>query len=165
MGQLFRFAEETCWAGEELREVRKRVVFRAFSIGRNLGFPFSFEFEADYSIWYSQEDEVLLENLSRCRPDIPWARLVYHKKLDHSGIDIYETEDDKLVARVEVRRTLLGRPEKGSMGSNVIRFADIPGLLLARELGRFARHLSRASRIPLEHSNTSEKDDRGPDVC
>lgn len=127
MTQLYNFAEETCWKGEEFRAVRKKIMFRLLSVGRNLGTPFANEFEADYSLWYDQEDEHLIRHLFEVQPYIDWRQMAFHKKIDKSAIEIFETGDDRLVALVEVRgsRTRFPRDFDPSSSDNVLRFSDL----------------------------------------
>lgn len=148
MSQVVSFAEESCWDKEQFRQIRKRVVFRVYSVGRNLGEPFTGEFEADYSLWYDQEDDELIGFLSEVNPEVVWEHMVFHKKLDKSGIDVYETVNDRLVARIEVRRTEFGlsRSFEENLGENVIRFTDIPGIIARLREEEESRRTSRRKK-------------------
>lgn len=126
MSQVYSFAEESCWRGEDFRHVRKEVVFKVFSIGRSLGDKFSREFQADYGLWWDQEDEILLQHLRELDLPVRWDDLVFHKKIDQSGIDVYNPESDRLVARIEVRRYEGRRldPANDDFGPNVRKIVD-----------------------------------------
>lgn len=126
MGEVLSFAEETCWRGEDFRAVRKQVGFRIYSIGRHLGEKLDAEFTADYGLWWDQEDEILMFHLEGVSTSVKWRDLVYHKKIDQSGIDIFDPDSDMLVARVEVRAYEGRRLEavEENLGVNVISFAD-----------------------------------------
>lgn len=123
-GIVVSFAEETCWNGEDFRAFRKKVTFRVYSIGRNLGEKIEAEFEADYGLWWDQEDVVLLFHLNELRPDVNWRDMVFYKKMDQSGIDIFDPDTDRLVARIEVRAYEGRRLEfvNQELGVNVIPF-------------------------------------------
>lgn len=120
------FAEESCWNGEDFRHVRKAVVFKVYSIGKNLGEPFSQEFQSDYGLWWDQDDVVLVWHLSQVAPQVNWANMVFHKKIDHSAIDIYDPETDRMIARVEVRRFSGAKKSllDGDLGPTVVRLSD-----------------------------------------
>lgn len=126
MAEVVSFAEETCWSGEDFRHVRKKVGFRIYSIGRHLGDKIDAEFIADYGLWWDQNDEILLFHLNEVAPTVHWRDKVYHKKMDMSGIDIYDPDSDMLVARVEVRAYEGRRLDAvdDSLGGNVISFKD-----------------------------------------
>ncbi len=101
---IFSFAEETVWNGEDFRSKRKRVDFRVFSVGRALtGEKIDVGFSADYGLWWDQDDEVLMWHLEGLGLSVKWRDLVFHKKMDKSGIDVFDPETDALVARIEVR--------------------------------------------------------------
>lgn len=104
MSQVISFAEESCWNGEDFRHIRRKVVFKVFSIGKKLGPKFEQEFTADYGLWWDGEDEVLLYHLEGLSLPVNWRGMIFHKKLDQSGIDVYDADTDRLVARIEVRR-------------------------------------------------------------
>lgn len=131
MSQVVSFAEESCWDGEEFRQVRKKVVFRVYSVGKNLGVKVDAEFISDYSLWYLQEDDYLIAVLRQIDPRVNWDHLVYHRKLDMSGIDVYESEHDRLAVRIEVRGSHKGRVKltEEDLGPTVIRLGDIPARL------------------------------------
>lgn len=120
------FPEHTCWNGEDFRSVRKPVVFRVFSVGSYLGQPFDLEFQSDYGVWYHQHDEILITMLRDVAPEVEWGTLIYHRKWDHTGIDIVEPDDGDLVARMEVRqyRGMGLDVLECDLGSNVVRLDD-----------------------------------------
>jgi hypothetical protein len=119
------FPEHTCWNEEDFRYVRKPVAFRIYSVGGKLG-QFEGEFTADYGVWYHRDDDHLIHLLRDAVPAVAWEEMIYHRKWDHSGIDICEPEEDLLVARMEVRQYRGKRLDviDHDLGSNVIRFAD-----------------------------------------
>lgn len=135
MSEIVSFAEESCWNGEDFRSRRKQVGFRVYSIGRHLGEErIDSEFTADYGLWWDQDDEVLLFHLEGISPSVPWREFVYVKKMDHSGIDIFNPDGDMLVARVEVRAYEGRRLEAvdQELGANVISFASAGAAVLRR---------------------------------
>lgn len=127
MGEpVISFPEFTCWNDENFRSVRKAVVFRLYSVGQHLSRDFDVEFISDYGIWYHQHDEILIQMLTHARPGVDWGALIYHRRWDHSGIDICEPDEDEIVARMEVRQ-FRGTPSEvleRDFGSNVLRLDD-----------------------------------------
>jgi hypothetical protein len=126
MAETVSFPEHTCWNEENFRFARKPVMFRLFSVGGLLGVEFEAEFEADYGVWYQQDDDHLIHFLREKVPGVPWEELVYHRKWDHTGIDVCEPDEDRLVARVEVRQYRGRRLDvlENDLGSNVVRLDD-----------------------------------------
>lgn len=127
MGEpVVSFPEYTCWSDENFRAVRKPVVFQVRSLNDELGCVFDVEMVADYGIWYHQHDEILIEMLREVCPAIDWGPLVYIRRWDHSGIDIYEPEGEDPVARMEVRQYRGARLDEleRDFGGNVVRLAD-----------------------------------------
>jgi hypothetical protein len=124
--EAISFAEHTCWKDEDFRHVRKPVMFRLFHVGKHLGQAFDVEFEADYGIWYQQDDDLLIWYLQQAHPHVDWPSLIYHRRWDHTGIDICEPEDDRLVARMVVRQYQgsLEDVVAADLGANVVRFDD-----------------------------------------
>lgn len=121
------FAEFTCWNDEDFRYQRKPVTFRVSSAGTFLGKRFSFELDWDYGIWYHQHDEEVVRRLSLVKPDVDWGGLIYHRKWDSNWrIDICEPDEDRVVARVEVRQYRGTRLDvlRRDLGSNVVRLDD-----------------------------------------
>lgn len=124
--EAISFAEHTCWKNEDFRHVRKPVMFRLYHVGKHLGHSFDVEFESDYGVWYQQDDDLLIWHLQQAHPHVDWAALIYHRRWDHTGIDICEPDEDKLVARMVVRQ-FQGSPEEvlsADLGANVVRFDD-----------------------------------------
>ena len=126
MSEAISFPEHTCWDDEYFRNVRKPVIFRVFNTNQHLGMSLDVEFEADYGVWYHQNDDSLVWYLQQAAPHVDWASLIYHRKWDHSGIDICEPDRDRVVARIEVRQFRGDKDEvlSGDWGSNVIRLDD-----------------------------------------
>lgn len=136
MGEaVVSFPEFTCWNDEDFRSVRKQVVFRIFSVGTALHSVFDVEFISDYGVWYHQHDEVLIKMLSVACPAVDWGRLIYHRRWDHSGIDVCDPDDDEVVARMEVRQYRGTRLDvlESDFGSNVIRLDDYRTSKLAEQ--------------------------------
>lgn len=126
MSEAISFAEFTCWNEEDFRYVRKPVAFRLYSVGGWLGQRVNTEFTADYGVWYHRDNDILIHLLSTVAPQVEWGVLIYHRKWDHSGIDICEPDDDRLVARMEVRQYRGRRLDvlEKDLGSNVVRLDD-----------------------------------------
>lgn len=105
MSKVLSFAEESCWDGETFRSIRRPVVF-------SLKLPkisFDREFTADFGVFYDFDDEWLIQILDREFPAIDWGRFVFFKKLDHSAIQLIDTEIDRVVGEIVVRGSQKGR--------------------------------------------------------
>lgn len=104
MSQVLSFAEESCWDGERFREIRRPVVFvlQVNFPGRGM---IRHEFELDYGVFYDVEDDWLVDKLQRDIPDLEWGWLVYHKKVDHSGINLINPDSGRVVGQIYQRGT------------------------------------------------------------
>lgn len=122
-GQVFSFAEESCWDGEVFRSVRREVVFVLAGHAIQTGVAIRLEFTADYGLWYDFEDVVLIEMLKEIRPDINWGWFVYHKKLDHSGIHIYNPDTGKVVGSIYPRGRTRQKLSGENMAANIVPIA------------------------------------------
>jgi hypothetical protein len=120
------FPEFTCWKDEDFRSVRKSVVFRVYSVGGTPSTQFDQEFISDYGVWYHQHDELLIKMLSSVHPGLDWGLLIYHRRWDHSGIDVCDADSGQVVARLEVRQFRGTRLDvlENDLGSNVVRLDD-----------------------------------------
>lgn len=145
MSEAVSFAEYSCWNGEDFRYSRKPVVFNLFTTGALLGVQVRVELVADYGIWYHRDDEEVIRMLTDAAPQVDWGLLVYHRCWDHSGIDICHPDEDKLVARLEVRCSRTDVDLVEDVGANVVRMSEwrvrrlnevdeCPGVLLLTEI-------------------------------
>jgi len=98
------FVEESCFSGETFRSVRREVVFTVQGYGNRLGQACKVDLVADNGIWYDHEDTYLLALLQTQAPGIDWGSFVFHKKMDHSAIEIIDTDTDEVVGSIHVRR-------------------------------------------------------------
>lgn len=98
------FAEESCWDGERFRSVRRPVIFvLAAEIPRHG--MIRHEFESDFGVFYDVEDDWLADQLKRDLPHIDWGWFVFHKKLDHSAIQIINPDSGRVVGQIYHRGT------------------------------------------------------------
>ena len=121
------FAEESCWDGETFRSIRREVVFVIAGHAIQTGVPIRHEFTADFGLWYDYEDEVLLQILKEQLPAIDWGWFVYHKKIDHSAIMIYNPDSGQVVGSIYPR----GRKKQKLSGENMA--ANITPITKGRE--------------------------------
>lgn len=112
---VLSFAEESCWDGETFRSIRREVVFVIAGHAIQTGRMIRHEFTADFGLWYDFEDTVLLHILKEQIPDIDWGWYVYHKKLDHSAIMIYNPDSGSVVGSIYPR----GRKKQKLSGENM----------------------------------------------
>lgn len=130
--QHSNFVEESCFTrDDQLRAVRKQVVFRLFSVGRALGSKIDVSFTSDYGVYYDGDDEYLIAHLEQAAPHVSWrTNMVYHRWIDQSRIQILNAETGRIVAQVETRR-YEGRSVKdeavaaGLYGSNVVTLSAL----------------------------------------
>lgn len=116
MSKVFRFAEESCWdRSDRFRQVRKSVRFRIVTIGKIGDARLNDCFDADYGIFYDPEDEWLISILSDLCPRVSWGRYVFWKKTDHSGVDVIDPSDDRVVAKIVVNRGPVEPDPSGEM--------------------------------------------------
>lgn len=133
MSTVQSFAEESCWSGETLRSVRKRVTFRVVSVGRMFGERRDFELEADFALWYDPENQYLLDLLREACPAVNWERYIFYPMLDHSQIDVIEPISDDLVATISVRKRIGGDPSGESDSTNVTNMEEFRLARIERE--------------------------------
>jgi hypothetical protein len=124
MSTVQSFVEESCWDGDYLRSVRKRVTFRVVSLGKLNGERQDFELEADFGIWYDPDNVYLLALLRDSCPSVDWERYIFHAMLDYSQIDVLDPIDDSLVATIRVRRRMGGDPSGESDRTNVTSMVE-----------------------------------------
>lgn len=114
MSRVFKFAEEACWdRSDRFRQVRKSVRFRIVSVGKIGDVRLNECFDADFGIFYDPEDEWLIGILSDLQPTIAWSQFVFWKKTDHSGVDVIDPADDRVVAKIVVNRGPVGPDPSG----------------------------------------------------
>lgn len=122
MSQVVSFAEESCWDGEQFRTVRREIVFviRSLQIKTPDGEPIYHEFRADFGIFYDIEDDWLIEILAREIAGVQWGWYVYHKKIDHSGIDLIHPETGKVLGSIQTRGGAKQKLSGEILGANIV---------------------------------------------
>ena len=96
-------AEFSCWDGDELRAIRKKIWFTIRSVGKIEGLRVSQEFQADFGLMYDGDNQYTIELLGRVCPEVRWDRMFYWRRCDISGIDVVCARSENLVARLRVR--------------------------------------------------------------
>lgn len=111
MSSVLSFAEETCWDGDKFRSIRRPVVFvlegsfPVFENGRSPAYTqdLKHEFVNDFGLFYDPFDEWLVSELQREVPEIDWGRLIFHRKIDHSAIELIDPDDDITIGKIYPR--------------------------------------------------------------
>ena len=149
MREVVSFAEESCWSGDQLRSIRREIYFSVVCYGKPFQSKLTFEFLSDYGIWYDYDDDMLLEILQEHVPDVEWGWFVYHKKMDHSGIDIINPDENQVVGFIEVRKRS-SQPLSGeNLGGTVMYWDQVQAWKVARDDERRAQ----------EQESTGERED------
>lgn len=78
---------------------------------------------ADFGLWYDVDDDLLIQILAREEPDVDWGWHVYHKKLDHSAILVYNPDTGKVVASIYPRGRTKQKLSCENTGANVVPIA------------------------------------------
>lgn len=145
MSSVISFAEESCWDGEKFRSIRRPVVFVVAGHAIKTGVVVRKEFTADFGIFYDVDDEWLIQILSSELPSVDWSWFVYHKKLDHSGIMIYNPDNGKVVGSIYPRGKTKQKLSGDHTGSNIVPI--IKGLeYRAKRIKREAERAARRNR-------------------
>lgn len=98
------FAEESCFSGETFRSVRREVVFTVHIYGLGPEKMLKQDFSADNGIWYDHTDEYLIQILENQVAGPDWGGFVFHPKMDQSAIELIDTDTNKVVGIIHVRR-------------------------------------------------------------
>lgn len=122
---VLSFVEESCFSGDQFKSVRREVIFTVNGFGNNLGRPIQSDFSADFGLWYDYEDKYLVEILEDSFPDIRWGWFVFHKKMDHSSIQILHPETTAVVGSIHVRRGSNQKLSGEILGGNVMSWASV----------------------------------------
>lgn len=142
MSKVFSFAEESCWDGENFRSVRREIRFVLQIHGLPAPYPRRHEFKADFGIFYDPDDGWLIQILTEEVPGVDWGWLIFHKKLDHSGIIVHHPDSGKVVGSISVRRGIKQKLSGETVGGNVVPITQA-GEYRAR---RIKREEDRAKR-------------------
>lgn len=133
MAEVISFAEESCFEGDKLRTIRREVYFNVRCFGSSFHERHNFEILSDYGLWYEYEDETLLEILRATIPDERWGWYVYHKKMDHSAIEILCPDSGKVVGIIEVRRRSNQKLSGETLGGTVMYWDQVQAWKVARD--------------------------------
>jgi hypothetical protein len=135
------FAEESCFSGETFRSVRREVVFTVHIYGLGPEKMLKQDFSADNGIWYDHTDEYLIQILENQVAGPDWGGFVFHPKMDQSAIELIDTDTNKVVGIIHVRR--------GKTGVSIANNPELSG-----ENGR-GNVVSMVSRIKSDGIETS----------
>lgn len=122
---VLSFVEESCFSGDQFKSIRREIIFTVTGFGKNLGRLIKSDFSADFGLWYDYEDKYLIEILNDSFPDIPWGWFVFHKKMDHSSIQILHPETTTVVGSIHVRRGTNQKLSGENIHANVMSWASV----------------------------------------
>lgn len=108
-------------------------MFRVVSIGKINDHRVNSTFRADFGIFYDPEDQYLIGLLTDCYPSVDWGRHVFWKRPDHSGVDVIDPDDDRVVAHVVVNRGEPGRRSNPSGEIDMTNVVDLNSWRVERE--------------------------------
>lgn len=144
MSSVISFAEESCWDGERFRTIRREIVFVVAGVGIAPGKSIRGEFIADFGLWYDVDDGWLISILREKLPQVEWGWFVYHKKLDHSAILIYNPDTGNVVGSIYPRGRTKQKLSGENTGVNIVPIAK-GGEYRAERLAKEAERQKRRS--------------------
>lgn len=146
MNNVLSFVEESCFSGDTFKSVRREIVFTLRGYGNQLGQVMNNDFRADFGLFYDYEDNYLREILADEFPLLKWENFVFHKKMDHSGIDIIETDTAKICGSIHVRRSSSLKLSSENLGATVMSWKQV---LKWKEDRDLRRESQRKAEMPV----------------